>query len=238
MTEKFKDIKGVIFDYGGTIDSGGDHWSEVIWEAWQKADVLVDKGLFRDCYVYAERELARVLHILPHHNFGDLLNIKMNIELQKLSETGNFPPEQIESKSKEIAGYCYAAAKKATEDAKETLDYLAGKYPLVLVSNFYGNINTVLEDFGLKKYFPTVIESAVVGVRKPDPEIFRLGVESMKLKPEEVVVIGDSYSKDIEPALSLGCRAVWIKGKQWSSEEAEREYPATIGTLSELQGLL
>ncbi len=29
-------IKGIIFDYGGTIDTGGDHWSEVIWHAYQE----------------------------------------------------------------------------------------------------------------------------------------------------------------------------------------------------------
>ncbi|MDE5675782.1 MAG: hypothetical protein K2I44_10640 [Muribaculaceae bacterium] len=32
-------IKGIIFDYGGTLDTGGDHWSEVIWKAWQEAGV-------------------------------------------------------------------------------------------------------------------------------------------------------------------------------------------------------
>ncbi|MDE6803133.1 MAG: HAD family hydrolase, partial [Muribaculaceae bacterium] len=62
-------IKGLIFDYGGTLDSGGDHWSEVIWSAYQKAGIAVSKPEFRVAYVHAERELARTLHILPHHNF-------------------------------------------------------------------------------------------------------------------------------------------------------------------------
>ena len=53
------DIKGVIFDYGGTIDSRGDHWSEVIWDGYREAGVQVTKEQFRDCYVYAERELAK-----------------------------------------------------------------------------------------------------------------------------------------------------------------------------------
>ena len=26
-----KDIKGVIFDYGGTIDTNSRHWAEVLW---------------------------------------------------------------------------------------------------------------------------------------------------------------------------------------------------------------
>ena len=52
------EIKGIIFDYGGTLDTGGDHWSEVIWCAYGKAGVAVNKAEFREAYVYAERELA------------------------------------------------------------------------------------------------------------------------------------------------------------------------------------
>ena len=77
--EHINNLKGIIFDYGGTIDSRGVHWSEVIWDGYVNAGVPVDKQNFRDSYVYAERELARTRHILPEHNFYDLLYIKMRI---------------------------------------------------------------------------------------------------------------------------------------------------------------
>ncbi|MDE7189128.1 MAG: HAD family hydrolase, partial [Muribaculaceae bacterium] len=192
-------IKGLIFDYGGTLDSGGDHWSEVIWSAYQKAGIAVSKPEFRVAYVHAERELARTLHILPHHNFHDMLDIKMQIELQYLAEQGQFPPAQVEPKATEIAKLCYESAKAHVEAAKPVLDTLSKTYPMVLVSNFYGNIQTVLEDFGIAGYFKKVIESAVVGVRKPDPRIFQLGCDALGLPPAEVLVIGDSLAKDIEP---------------------------------------
>ena len=79
-------IKGIIFDYGGTIDSRGIHWSEVIWNGYCDAGIPVTKEQFRDSYVVAERELARVRHILPNDNFYDLLLKKMRIELQDLVE--------------------------------------------------------------------------------------------------------------------------------------------------------
>lgn len=226
-------IKGVIFDYGGTLDTGGDHWSEVIWSAWQKAGVLVDKVVFREVYVYAERELARTLHILPHHNFNDLLDIKMQIELQRLTELGQFSPEEIEPKAKEIASLCYASAKESVEKAKPVLEALSKRWPMVLVSNFYGNIETVLKDFGIDGYFKKIIESAVVGVRKPDPKIFELGVEALGLKPEEVIVFGDSYSKDIVPAEKAGCQVFWLKGKGWTAEEDAQMHPNIIESLDE-----
>lgn len=236
--EEFNEVKGVIFDYGGTIDSGGDHWSEVIWDAYCKSGVDVDKAEFRDAYVYAERELARTLHILPHHNFGDLLLIKMQIELQWLVENGHFPAAQVQEKAKEVAALCYQSARASVEAAKPVLDALSEKYPMVLVSNFYGNVEAVLKDFGLDHYFRKIIESAVVGVRKPDPKIFRLGVEALGMKPEEVLVIGDSYRKDIVPAESIGCKVLWLKGKGWTAEEDAQLHANIISELGDVLAFL
>lgn len=231
-------IKGLIFDYGGTLDSGGDHWSEIIWDAWQKAGVAADKAEFREAYVYAERELARVRHILPGHDFHDMLLIKMRVELQWLAGQGHFPPAQVELKAAEIAGLCYDAAKASVGKAKPVLDQLAHEYPMVLVSNFYGNIETVLSDFGIRGYFKDIIESAVVGIRKPDPRIFERGVKALGLQPGQTLVVGDSYRKDILPAESIGCQAVWLKGKCWSEEEGSQSHPNIITRLDELASIL
>ncbi len=230
------DIKGVIFDYGGTIDSRGVHWSEIIWDGYKKAQVPVDKQQFRECYVFAERELAKTRHILPEHNFLDLLRIKMNIELQNLVDNDLLPKAcPVIEKAEEIAQYCYQAAKESIEEARPTLEFVHDRMPMVLVSNFYGNVETVLADFGLLHFFKKIVESAVVGVRKPDPKIFELGVEALGLKPEEVLVVGDSYKKDILPALTLGCRTAWLKGKGWTAEEDAVTHPCQIEKLDQIR---
>lgn len=238
MENKTEGIKGIIFDYGGTIDTGGEHWSWVIWRAWQEAGVATDLPTFREAYVYAERELARTRHILPEHDFLDMLRIKINIELQWLAEQGQFPPQDVTPKAEEIAGICNKAAESHVKAARPVIAALAEKYPLVLVSNFYGNIAKVLETYGIKEYFKKIVESAVVGVRKPDPRIFTLGVEALGMQPEEVVVVGDSYRKDIEPALKAGCKAIWIKGPGWTGEEDAVKYEPTIQNLQELTKIL
>lgn len=238
LTNYLKGVKGIIFDYGGTLDTGGTHWSWVIWEAWQKAGVETTLSIFREAYVHAERELARVLHILPEHDFHDMLKIKVNIELQWLAGQGLFPADEVEPKASEIAAICNAEARRHVDEAEPVLKALSEKYPLVLVSNFYGNISTVLENFGVRQYFRKIVESAVVGVRKPDPKIFTLGVKALGLPAEECLVIGDSYRKDIVPALEAGCKAVWLKGPGWTGEEDAQEYAAVIKNLSELPEIL
>jgi FMN hydrolase / 5-amino-6-(5-phospho-D-ribitylamino)uracil phosphatase len=73
----------------------------------------------------------------------------------------------------------------------------------------------VLTDFGIRQYFNKVIESAVVGVRKPDAHIYQLGVNALGFPAEACAVIGDSYTKDILPAKKVGCKAVWLNVKGW-----------------------
>ena len=106
---------------------------------------------------------------------------------------------------------------------------------MALVSNFYGNIGVVLDEFGLGGLFDHVVESAVVGIRKPDPRIFTLGVEALGLEPDDVVVVGDSYGNDIVPAKRSGCHAVWLKGEGWTDEMHDETLPdAVITDLSQL----
>ena len=78
-------------------------------------------------------------------------------------------------------------------------------------------MNAVLRQFGLDGCFSEVIESAVVGVRKPDPEIWRMGVKALRVSdPSKVLVIGDSYDKDIIPAHEIGCDTLWFMGEGWT----------------------
>lgn len=233
-----ENIKGIIFDYGGTIDSHGDHWSEVIWDGYRDAGVEVSKSDFRDAYVETERELARTRHILPHHNFYDLLLIKMKLELGVLVSRGQLLPDNTYSLAIAIAEYCYDRAKSSVEDARPVLETLYKHYPMVLVSNFYGNVESVLTDFDLRRYFGHIVESAVVGVRKPDPAIFALGVDALGLQPQEVLVVGDSLRKDILPAESLGCRVAWLKGKGWTPEEDAVTHPSVISDLRDILPML
>ena len=109
---------------------------------------------------------------------------------------------------------------------------------MMLVSNFYGNVDSVLRDFDVRRYFKGVIESAVVGVRKPNPTLFRLGVDALEMPAERVLVIGDSLTKDILPAESLGCQTLWLKARGWTDKEDDTVRPDMISALSEVVGRL
>jgi len=231
------DIKGIIFDYGGTIDTHGIHWSEVIWDGYQSVGIKVTKDVFREAYVYTERELARVRHIMPKDNFLVLLQKKMMIEFGYLASKSIIDLDFVDMYAQQVARYCYLRARSSVDEARPVLEALSKRFPMVLVTNFYGNVDSVLADFDLKRYFISVIESAVVGIRKPDPRIFQLGVDALHLQPTDVLVVGDSYRKDIVPAESIGCHVLWLKGKGWTAEEDAQMHPCIIHNLSEVTDL-
>ena len=210
---KMDHISALLFDYGGTIDSNGLHWSEVIWQAYEAEDVPVTKEDFRAAYVHAERTMAQLPLVRPEHTFADMMRIKIDLQVDWLQEQSELPDfRATRDVRRRLAGRCYASAERCVAAARPLIAALAERYPLALVSNFYGNIGAVLHDFRLDRYFPHVIESAVVGVRKPDPAIFRLGLDALGISDaSSAVVIGDSYDKDLLPAASLGCRTVWLQ---------------------------
>ena len=218
--------KGYIFDYGGTLDTGGCHWGKMLWHAYQRVGVPVTEAQFREAYVYAERTLGKNPIIQPDFTFRQTLETKLRLQLESLGYNSTLYTlhstlmEQVE---------------RHTAHSREVLLQLKERCPLVLVSNFYGNIETVLREFRLDGIFSHVVESAVVGVRKPNPQIFTLGVEALGLRPEEVTVVGDSIDKDIIPARKAGCQTVWIRGEQWTDDPVdETQADRVIDDLKEL----
>ena len=277
------DIKGIIFDYGGTLDTRGDHWSEVLWQGYEhfgigvaddeevEPGVSIHKQAFRDAYVYGERALAVNPIVTPDFHFEDILREKLILELnflagKELLETGKDDSEkqtklgnpgkdsdasseslflslsdsEILQIAVDMARYINAKTLALLKENKLVLEHLKQKgYPMVLVSNFYGNINQVLKDAGIDGYFEDVIESAVVGVRKPNPAIFALGVCALDLPASQVLVVGDTYGKDIIPAHKLGCHTLLIKGLQWEEKKVDESIPdGIIQKLSEMEEFL
>ena len=263
-------IRGVIFDYGGTLDTRGDHWSHLLRQGWEYSGVKADIEQFRRAYVYAERALAAHRIITPEDDFLTLLRKKVLIELscyagllpEDPKDAGVYQraldaaDDTLKDTAEHIAEYCNDYARACIDEARPILEALAAQFPMVLVSNFYGNVDAVLRGMDIRQYFAGIIESAVVGIRKPDARIYALGVMALPvseqaraagdtcdifghgsgawLRPESVLVVGDSLSKDIYPARSIGCRTAWIKGRGWTAAEDSASDPALIPSLAAL----
>ena len=231
-------VKGVLIDFGGTIDTDGRHWYKVFKQAYSCVAPAIEDALLRQAYVYAERTLGKNPIINPQFTFYKTLETKLSLQTDFLRENGC---SVTDVQSKQILDSCYAVVTtNINKVARPELESMSECCPLVLVTNFYGNMNSVLKEFGIDRYFAGIVESAVEGVRKPNPDIFRLAVNRLGVLPADAVMIGDSLSKDILPAMEVGCKSVWLKGEQWEDESVSATCSPdfTITTLRGISKLL
>jgi HAD superfamily hydrolase (TIGR01509 family) len=91
------------------------------------------------------------------------------------------------------------------DDARDTLQRLRDKgFRLGVISNWSQHLPDELERLGLAPYFDFVIVSSLVGVAKPSPEIFRLGLAKAGCQAHEALYVGDNISDDCEGARRAG----------------------------------
>jgi putative hydrolase of the HAD superfamily len=123
----------------------------------------------------------------------------------------------------------------AIEGAPETIALLKEQgLRIGVVSNAEGRVEQDLEAAGYRGLLETVVDSHLVGVEKPDPEIFRIAMKRMKVRPEGVVYVGDLPSVDVAGARAAGLAAVLVDRHDIYPEEKVRR----IGSISELPALL
>ena len=81
---------------------------------------------------------------------------------------------------------------------------------LGVVSNADGRIAAILRQCGIDRFFDVVIDSHLVGVEKPDPQIFYLALAQAGTSPERAVFVGDIYGIDVVGAERAGIRPLLL----------------------------
>ena len=117
---------------------------------------------------------------------------------------------------------------------------VASHYRVGLLSNFDDTRcgREVLDDTGVARLFEAVIISAEVGLRKPNPAIYRRMLEMLRLDPSEVLFVGDTPREDVEGPHRVGMRTVWISKGAAALPEGIPQPDYIIGDLAELPSIL
>jgi HAD superfamily hydrolase (TIGR01549 family) len=119
------------------------------------------------------------------------------------------------------------------DDALPALVALAGRYPLVAVSNGNADVGRV----GLGAFFTAALSAREFGVGKPDPRIFHAAASAAGVAANEVLHVGDDASLDVLGALGAGMQTVWVNRVDHLWSHAEQPH-ATVTNLTELCDLL
>ncbi len=172
-------IKAVIFDVDGVlIDS-----------------LNANVKFYQDLLVYVgyksppRSEIFKLLHLPMMDVIKILTKLTSEKEIRRIWELG---------KSRSVS-YPYDLV-STPKDLEQTIKDLNKKYALgIVTSRIRGGVFTVPQLAHLKQYFKVAIYYEDTKKHKPNPDPLLLAAEKLKIKPENIVYIGDMES-DIQSA--------------------------------------
>jgi FMN phosphatase YigB (HAD superfamily) len=195
--------RGVLFDYGGTLDGEGWHWFDRTLELYRRAgctlpDLEIKRAFYAADDAIAEEALRAGYRLRP------LVERHLELEVGVLGDGARRFARAV------VDGFC-AMTEEGWKRSRALFSRLAGRVRLGVVSNFYGNLEVLLAEAGLAPFLDVVVESASVGVAKPDPAIYRLAAERLALPAADLVMVGDNFERDCRVAKSIGMGSIWIR---------------------------
>ncbi|MAQ15979.1 MAG: hypothetical protein CMN30_14445 [Sandaracinus sp.] len=122
--------------------------------------------------------------------------------------------------------------RRVPEDFRAALEEArAGGWRIGVVSNSEGKLDELFEAVGLHDAFEVVIDSALVGLRKPDPAIFHLALEALGAEAAESWYAGDLPAVDVVGARAAGMNAALIDPLGHYADYDEAPRFASVGAL-------
>ena len=220
----------LLFDYGGTLDSDGIAWKERFHTLYRADGLSIAPADFDRLFYRADDALAGTILVdAALEQTVQLLvaNLEAGLAQWLFADPG---------RARRIGGAFLGTTYAMVERNRPALESLQSRYRLGIVSNFYGNLLSVCRGLGISSLFDAVVDSEQLGVRKPDPAIFRAAMEPLGALPGSTFMIGDSLRRDREGARRCGLGFIWIAPAE-AHAEAEADHPA-IERLDRLEEVL
>jgi putative hydrolase of the HAD superfamily len=195
MASATPEIRAIYWDIGGVLLTNG-------WDHEERARVLQQFAIPRDEYESRHEEAN------DRWEKGELSDdafLKQTVFFKERSFTPAEFIEAVRAQSKWLPG-----------GAKNVIAALRPKNGLkmAMLNNESGPLNDFrIEMFGLAQYFDGFFCSAYMGMRKPDPRIFRAGAEMLHVKPEECAFV-DDRENNCAAAAGVGMHAIQYKGEE------------------------
>jgi HAD superfamily hydrolase (TIGR01509 family) len=219
----------VLFDFGGTLDADGVAWKERFHRHFEAEGVHVEPARFDPIFYAADDSLVGTV--------PESLSLDETVERVATAVAAALRPGDASLGSR-VAARFLSEARACFAANAPVLERLARRHRLGVVSNFYGNLSTVCDNANVRRYFDVIVDSAQIGLLKPDPRIFLAAIETLGIEPARTVMVGDSLARDMAGARAAGMAHIWL-----ASDSARHGPPCcqedrVIRSLREVEGLL
>ena len=203
---KVKEIKACLFDFGGTLDSDGITWQDSFFHLYRKHGLQPDREDFRKAFYHADDSLTETRAL-------DGVGLRATIELQVSKVLDCLGLEDCARQRQAIAEDFIDSTERNIARNRPLLEALRKRFTLGIISNFYGNLEIICEELGIRDYFRCIVDSNREGVIKPDPEIFQAALDRIGVAPPQALFVGDNVFRDMEGAKKMGMPHVWLAGE-------------------------
>ncbi|MHA2380431.1 MAG: HAD family hydrolase [Candidatus Thorarchaeota archaeon] len=198
-------LKGVLFDYGHTLV-----YFPRIERTHLSAALNVQKLLMRMGVTASSSRIRELVVSTAHRQNGVVMSIEEQFaEILHGLGTMDYSPGDLR---KVIHAWWepYTLNVRPRKSTAMLLRILreAGLRLGIVANGWSSGIYPVLRRFALKSLLDTGVPSVDVGVKKPDPRICELALRDLRLRPEDVIMVGDNPGADILGAHSSGIRIV------------------------------
>lgn len=206
------EITTILWDVGGVLLTNG-------WDHCERDEMFRHFGLDRAAF---EKRHAAAND--PWEK--DSITIDEYLQSTVFYEPRDFTPRQFLDGMK-------AQSKVPPNSALGILAELSASHQLKMaaLNNEARELNDFrIEHFHLRDSIDCFLSSCYVGLRKPDPKIYRLALDVLQRKPEEVVFIDDRES-NATAAAALGIHGIYYRGREALSAELARLGVKTSGAV-------
>ncbi len=221
-------ITALLFDFGGTLD-GPAHWLDRFLSSYRAAGIEISRADLDPAFEHATRIGYGATRIVACFGMTDLVRFLVGHQFKYLRKSGPVPLAAMlgdagaAGRHRFVEHVTNAFVRETTAGlahSRELIGTLEGRLKLGVVSNFYGNLDAVLAEAKLDRFFDAVADSSRVGIFKPEAGIFEAALKKMHCAPESTAMIGDSLTKDCAPAHKLGMRTVWLRTEPRCGDDA------------------
>lgn len=198
-------IRAILFDLGGTLDGDGLHWLDRFLALYRSFGVDLPRDSIREAFDEAEGRSAAD-ETIASANLAQMVRLHVQWQLAHLGFT------QPELERHLVDGFIGPVRKVAARNAQLLATLAKRGFKLGVVSNGCGNVEVLCADFGYSPFLSVIVDSRRAGLFKPDSAIFRHAAEKLGGDPGTMLMVGDSFDRDIIPAKKAGMKTAWLEG--------------------------
>ena len=214
----------LFWDFHGTLTLHLHQWTDCAYQLindnFPQYGVTMEKvcneldGQCLPWYTYADRDTRELLQI------DDGWWKSCNEELLKMFIRCGLTQQEAESIYLKVREYLVAPENNPLyDDTKMVLETLSKRgYKHYLVSNNYPELDVLMDQLDLTKYFEGQVISGKIGFDKPRREIFEHALK-MAGNPQERYMIGDNLKDDVHGSKACGFKTIFLDLRGNRSDE-------------------